>query len=300
VSRPARNETLGMALGLVGVAIFSGSLPATRLALASLDPDFLIAARAAIAGLIAVPVLLARSRAPPWRDAPKLFVCALRLVVGFPGFTSLAMRDLPAAHGAVVVGALPLFTALAGALVDGERPSPAFWLLAALGASVIVGFALYRAGGALQLGDAELLLAVACAALGYAWSAQLSRRMPAYEVISWVVVLALPISAPLSLLWRPMDFGAVSPVAWACLAYLGAMSMYLGFFAWNAGLALGGLARVGQVQLLQPFLTLALAATLLGERIDAETAIAATLVAAIVLAGRRLRVGRVRPALARP
>ena len=279
-----------MALGLVGVAIFSGSLPATRLALASLDPDFLIATRAAIAGLIALPVLIVGRRAPPWRDAPKLALCALCLAVGFPGFTSLAMRDLPAAHGAVVVGALPLFTALAGALVDGERPSPAFWLWAGLGASVIVGFALHRAGGALQLGDAELLLAVACAALGYAWSAQLSRRMPAREVISWVVVLALPLSAPLSLHWRPIDLGAVSPIAWACLAYLGAMSMYFGFFAWNAGLALGGVARVGQVQLLQPFLTLALAATLLGETIDAETGLCALLVAAIVLAGRRTRI----------
>jgi drug/metabolite transporter (DMT)-like permease len=294
VSPQARDETLGMALGLVGVAIFSASLPATRLALTSLDPDFLIAARAAIAGLIALPVLIAGRRAPPWRHAPKLALCALCLAAGFPGFTSLAMRDPPAAHGAVVVGALPLFTALAGALVDGERPSPAFWLWSALGASVIVGFALHRAGGALQRGDAELLLAVASAAFGYAWSAQLSRRMPAREVISWVVVLALPISAPLSLLWRPSDLSAIGPAAWACLAYLGAMSMYFGFFAWNAGLALGGVARVGQVQLLQPFLSLALAATLLGEPIDAETAIAAALVAAIVLAGRRTRIAAAR------
>ena len=290
MNRPAGNETLGMALGLVGVAIFSGSLPATRLALASLDPGFLIAARAAIAGLIAVPILIVGRRAPPWRDAPKLALCALCLVAAFPGLSALAMRDLPAAHGAVVIGVLPLFTALAGALVDGERPSPGFWLLAGLGASVIVGFALHRAGGALRPGDAELLLSVACSALGYAWSAQLSRRMPARDVISWVVVLALPISAPLSLLWRPVELSAVAPTAWACLAYIGAMSMYLGFFACNAGLALGGVARVGQVQLLQPFFSLVLAAALLGEPIDAETAIAAILVAAIVLVGRRTRI----------
>jgi drug/metabolite transporter (DMT)-like permease len=293
VTPPRRAETLGMALGFVGVAVFAATLPATRLAVTSLSPEFLTAARAAIAGLIAIPVLAAGGRAPPWRDFPKLGLSALCLAAGFPGFTGFAMRSLPAAHAGVVVAVLPLATAVVAALIDRERPSPALWASAILGAALVVGFALRRGGGVLEGGDALLLLAVACAALGYTWSAQLSRRMPARDVISWIVVFALPVSAPLSFAWRPADPAEVSALAWACLLYLGAMSMYFGFFAWNAALALGGVARVSQVQLVQPFLTFALAAALLGEAIDAETAICAILAMALVFAGRRLRVAAV-------
>ncbi len=290
MSRSTAAETLGMALGLVAVAVFAGSLPATRLAVASLDANFVTAARAAIAGAIALPVLVAGRRPPPWRDLPRLGLCALCLVGGFPAFTAVALRSLPAAHGGVVLGALPLATACVAALVDRDRPSPAFWLCSGLGAALVVGFAFSRGGGALRAADALLLVAVACAAIGYTVSAQLSRRLSARDVISWVVVLALPISAPLSFAWRPADPGAVAVAAWASLAYLGAMSMYFGFFAWNAGLALGGVARVGQVQLVQPFLTFAIAAVALGERIDAETAVAALAVVALVFASRRARV----------
>ncbi len=292
---PRREETAGLALGFLGVAIFAATLPTTRAAVASLNPQFLTAARAAIAGLLAIPVLAAGGRAPPWRDFPLLIACALCLAAGFPGFSSFAMRARPAAHAGVVVGALPLATAVAAALIDRERPSAAFWATAILGAALVVGFALHHGGSALQGDDALLLAAVASAAVGYTWSAQLSRRMPAREVISWIVVLALPVSAPLSFLWRPDDPAHVPVLAWGCLVYLGAMSMYLGFFAWNAGLALGGVARVAQVQLAQPFLTLALAAWLLGERIDAETVSCATLVVALVFVGRRLRVARAQP-----
>jgi drug/metabolite transporter (DMT)-like permease len=185
---------------------------------------------------------------------------------------------------------MPLATAAFAALVDRDRPSPAFWLCSGLGAALVVGFALSRGGGTLQPGDALLLGAVACGAVGYTWSAQLSRRLSPPEVISWIVVLALPVSLPLSLMWRPADLGAVDPLAWASLAYIGAMAMYFGYFAWNAGLALGGVARVSQVQLLQPFLTFAIAVALLGEKIDAETAISALAVVALVLASRRARV----------
>jgi drug/metabolite transporter (DMT)-like permease len=286
-----------MALGFVAVAVFAGSLPATRLAVASLDANFVTAARAAIAGLIALPILVVGRRPPPWRELPKLSLCALCLVAGFPAFTAVALRSLPSAHGGVVLGALPLATAVVAALVDRDRPSPTFWLCSGFGAALVVGFALSRGGGSLRAADALLLVAVACAAVGYTLSAQLSRRLSAREVISWIVVLALPISAPLSLAWRPADLGAVAPAAWASLAYLGAMSMYLGFFAWNAGLALGGVARVSQAQLVQPFLTFAIAAALLGERIDAETAICALAVVALVLASRRPRVNAPRTAV---
>ena len=299
MNRPAAAATLGIALGLVAVAVFAGSLPATRLAVASLDANFVTAARAAIAGLIALPTLVFSRRAPRRRDLPKLGLCALCLVAGFPAFTALALRSLPASHGGAVLGAMPLATAAFAALVDRDRPSRAFWLCSGLGAALVVGFALSRGGGALQPGDALLFGAVACAACGYTWSAQLSRRLSSPETISWIVVLALPASLPLSLVWRPADLGAVAPLAWASLAYLGVMSMYFGYFAWSAGLALGGVARVSQVQLLQPFLSFAIAAVGLGERIDAETAITALLVVALVLASRRTRVVVLRTAAAR-
>jgi drug/metabolite transporter (DMT)-like permease len=282
-------ETLGMALGLIGVAIFAATLPLTRLALSSFGPGFLTAARAAIAGLIAIPVLVAGGRPIPWSDAGTIALAALLLAAGFPGFTSLAMRGLPAAHAGVIVGGLPLATVVASALIEGERPSAAFWAAAVAGAAVVVGFALHHGGESLRGGDALLLLAVASAAVGYTLSGRLARRMPAGDVISWVVVVSLPVSLALTIAWRPADWSAPTPAAWASLAYLGAMSMYLGFFAWNAGLALGGVARVSQVQLLQTFLTIAIAAALLGERIDPETMVCAALIVALVFVGRRLR-----------
>jgi drug/metabolite transporter (DMT)-like permease len=282
-------ETLGMALGLIGVAIFAATLPLTRLALSSFGPGFLTAARAAIAGLIAIPVLVAGGRPIPWSDAGTIALAALLLAAGFPGFTSLAMRGLPAAHAGVIVGGLPLATVVASALIEGERPSAAFWAAAVAGAAVVVGFALHHGGESLRGGDALLLLAVASAAVGYTLSARLARRMPPGDVISWVVVVSLPVSLALTIAWRPADWSTPTPAAWASLAYLGAMSMYLGFFAWNAGLALGGVARVSQVQLLQTFLTIAIAAALLGERIDAETMVCAALIVALVFVGRRLR-----------
>jgi drug/metabolite transporter (DMT)-like permease/uncharacterized protein YjiS (DUF1127 family) len=282
-----REEDIGLMLGFVAVVIFAATLPLTRLAVPTLGAPFLTAGRALIAGLIALPVLAAGGRAPPWRRMPRLGLAALCLVVGFPGFSSLAMRSLPAAHAAVVIGVLPLATALAAALIGRERPTLAFWACAVLGAALVGGFALHRGGGALQAGDALLLLAIAAAAVGYALAGQLSREMPARDVISWIVVLALPLSAPLAWAFAPPQLASVPASAWACLAYLGTMSMYLGFFAWNAGMARGGVARVAQTQLAQPFITIAMSAPLLGERIDAETVLCAALVVALVFVGRR-------------
>jgi drug/metabolite transporter (DMT)-like permease len=288
--QPREPEGLGLLLGLLGVAIFAATLPLTRLAVPSLGPEFLTSARALIAGLLAAGFLLAGRRPPPRPQLPRLCLAALCLAVGFPVFSSFAMRSLPAAHGGVVIGVLPLATVVVAALIARERPSPSFWACALLGALLVGGFALHRGGGALQWGDGLLLLAIGSAALGYTLSAQLSREMPARDVISWIVVIALPVSAPLTWLYRPAEPALVPLFAWACLAYLGAMSMYLGFFAWNAGLALGGVARVSQTQLAQPFITIGLSALLLGERLDVETFVFATLVVGLVFAGRRLRV----------
>ena len=290
-----RRETPGFLLGFIGVAIFGATLPATRLAVVSFDPWFVTFARASGAALLAAALLAVLRRPFPRRHGFLLGVAALTLVVGFPGFSSLAMASVPAAHGGVVLGVLPLATAAAAVIVNGERPSPVFWLLAVLGAGLVTAFAL-RDGpggplGGFAAGDIWLAAAAASAALGYAISGRLARQMPGWEVISWALMIALPLAAPLTvLLWQPAYLAAPGS-HWAALGYLAVFSMFLGFFAWNAGLALGGVARVGQVQLLQTFITLAISAAILGEAVSGEMLAFALAVSAIVLLGAKARVG---------
>ncbi len=291
-----RRETLGFLLGFVGVAIFGATLPATRLAIVSFDPWFITFARASAAALLAAIPLIVLRRPFPRRHGFLLGLAALTLVVGFPGFSSLAMKSVPAAHGGVVLGVLPLATAVAAMLVNGERPSARFWLLAVIGAGLVAAFALRdsRGGphGGFAAGDIWLAAAAASAALGYAISGRLARQMPGWEVISWALLIALPVAAPLTvLLWRPAYLAAPGS-HWTALGYLAAFSMFLGFFAWNAGLALGGVARVGQVQLLQTFITLAISAAILGEVISGEMLGFALAVSGIVVLGGKARVGR--------
>ena len=206
---------------------------------------------------------------------------------GFPLFSAYAMRHVPASHGAVVIGLLPLATAVAGALLAHERPSPRFWACALAGSAVVAGFALWEGGGALQLADLLLVGAVISAAIGYAEGGRLSRTLGGWQVISWALVLAAPFAAIPTWLSLDARMAAAPWTAWAAFAYVAAVSMYLGFFAWYKGLALGGIAAVGQVQLLQPFFTLFASALLLGERLDAATFVAAALVVATIAVGRR-------------
>ncbi len=287
-----RRETLGFLLGFVGVVIFGATLPATRLAVVSFDPWFITFARATGAALPAIILLAVLRRPFPRGHGVLLSLAALMLVVGFPGFSSLAMQTVPAAHGGVVLGILPLATAAAAVIVNGERPSPAFWLLALAGAGLVAAFALRDNASGFAGGDIWLAAAALSAAFGYAISGRLARQMPGWEVISWALLIALPVAAPLTaLLWQPA-YWAVPASQWTALGYLAAFSMFLGFFAWNAGLALGGVARVSQVQLLQTFVTLAISAAILGEAVSAEMIAFALAVSAIVLLGRKARVGR--------
>jgi len=284
---------LGLLLGLVGVVIFGGTLPATRLATPELGFGFLAAGRAAGAGLMALAALTALRRpVPDGRTLGVLALIAICLVWGFPLFSGFAMTRASSSHGGVVLAVLPLATALAGAWLGGERPSRRFWTFAALGAALVLSFALWRGDGGttgVGLGDLSLLASVASASIGYALSARLARTMPGWEVISWAVVLSLPLSLPVAVRLAPLEPAAVSAASWAAFAYVTAMSQYVGFFAWNAGLALGGVARVSQVQLLQSFVTLAIAALLLAEPIDAPTIACAAAVVAVVALGRRER-----------
>jgi drug/metabolite transporter (DMT)-like permease len=282
-------ELLGFLLGFVGVAVFAGTLPFTRLAVAGLDPFFVSAGRAALSGLLAgLTLLLLRRRLPDRRTLAELALIALCLVGGFPVFTALAMQSVPASHGGVVLGILPLATALASVVLAGERPRPAFWLAAVAGCALVVGFAVAEGEGGLALGDLHLGLAVVSSAVGYVLSGRIARAgLAGWEVISWVLVLSLPVTIPVSLWLMPAEPAAVPLSSWVGFAYVTLMSQYLGFFAWNAGLALGGIARVSQVQLVQTFLTLIIAAALNGERVDGATWIVAVAVVALVLAARQ-------------
>ena len=286
-----RHPAAGLALGTLGVVIFGGTLPATRLAVAALHPVFVTAGRAAVAGVLASVVLVALRRPVPDRDRwPPLLAGTLFLVCGFPLLSSLALRTAEASHGGVVLAILPLATAAAATLVAGERPSPRFWAFALAGTGLVLAFVVTQSRGSWVAADGLFLLAAASAALGYALSGTLSRSMPGWEVICWQLVVALPVTAAVALAWRPPAGARVPLSAWAGLGYVSLFSMFLGFFAWNAGLALGGVARVGQVQLLQVFVTLGLSALVLGERIAPSTVAFAGLVVMVVAWGRRAQV----------
>jgi drug/metabolite transporter (DMT)-like permease len=284
----AARRRAGFLYGLLGVAAFSLTLPATRVAVVGLDPVFVGLGRAVVAALLAAIVLLVtRAPFPGRRLLPRLAIVAGGVVVGFPLLSAWAMVHVPAAHGAVVIGLLPLATALAGAWLAHERPTRRFWASAVVGSAVVVGFALWQGGGAPHPADALLVLAVAAAAVGYAEGGRLARTLGGWQVISWALVLSAPLLAVPT--WWVSDgrLATASTASWAGFAYVGVVSMFLGFFAWYRGLALGGIGAVGQVQLLQPFLTIFASAWLLGERIDAATLVAAALVIASIAVGRR-------------
>ena len=285
-------ETAGLLVGLVGVIIFGGTLPFTRVALTAFSPWFVTVGRAALASIAAGLLLTALRRRFPRQDLKALLLAGLLLVFGFPILSSIAMQTVPAAHGGVVLGILPLATSIFAAIFAGERPSPLFWACGVAGAAVVVLFAIGDNGMQLVSGDVWLFMAGLSASLGYVISGRLSRHMPGWEVICWALVVTAPASLVATVLAFDPAYLRAPAEAVAAFAYLSFGSMFLGFFAWNVGLAMGGIARVSQVQLLQSFVTLAIAAFLLGEPVGATTIAAGLLVAAIVALGRRARVSR--------
>jgi drug/metabolite transporter (DMT)-like permease len=279
--------TAGWGSGLLGVIIFSGSLPATRVAVADFSPLFLTSARAVIAALLGMALLLALRQARPARaDLFSLVIVALGVVVGFPLLTALALQYITAAHSIVFIGLLPLATAAFGVLRGGERPKPAFWLFSILGAATVAGFALSRSDGGSVAGDLLMIAAILLCGLGYAEGATLSRRLGGWQVISWALLLSLPMMALITLLTLPGSWSGIGTPAWLSLAYVSVFSMLVGFIFWYRGLARGGIAGVGQLQLLQPFFGLILAAVLLHEPI-AWTMIASTIVVVLCVAGAK-------------
>lgn len=290
--------TKGLWLGLLGIVIFSVTLPMTRLAVGTPDAPqmsglFIAMGRAVVAaGLSTLFLIATRARFPAAVDWLPLAITAGGIVFGFPLFTSIAMRHVEAMHASVIVGVLPLATAAVGALLHRQRPSIGFWLCATLGSALVVLFALLRSGSSgltISFADTLLLAAMLCAAVGYGYGGRLSQHMRAEHVICWALIFSLPITIPLSIYSWPTQ--TIKPTAWAGFAYVAVFSMWLGFFAWYRGLALGGTVRVSQVQLVQPFLSMLFAIPLLGEKLDAVTVGFGLAVIATVFIGKKMPVG---------
>jgi drug/metabolite transporter (DMT)-like permease len=284
----------GLWLGALGVVIFALTFPMTRLAVGpseapQLTPAFVTAGRAAGAGVLSLAYLwITGASRPTRRELPPLLLSAMGTVIGFPLGIALALREVPAMHAAVVTGVLPLATAAVAAWALRQRASTGFWACAVLGCALVLAFAWQQGGGALSGADGWLLFAVGSAAGGYVAGARVAAERPAEQVISWVLALSLPFTAPVA--WASWPTEPASAAAWGGFAYVTLFSMWLGFFAWYRGLALGGTLRVSQVQLLQPFLALLFAVPLLGERLEPATLGFALAVMGVVLLGRHMPV----------
>ena len=295
----------GLLLGLLGVVIFAATGPLTKLAVGPLDapqlsPWFVTFGRAAVAGglsliYLTLQALVGSLKTPTGREWRLLGLTALGVVVGFPLFLALALRFVPSTHGAVVTGLLPLATAVVAALWFRQRPSPAFWGCALVGTGLVLAFMVLRSADsaghlAVHQADVFLLVAMLSAAVGYVSGARLTPSLGAERVICWALVISLPITLPMAWASAPADASAIRTSSWGAFAYLAVFSMWLGFFAWYRGLALGGAVRVSQTQLVQPFLSLLMAAPLLGEALDGITLGFGLAVIATVFVSKKLAV----------
>jgi drug/metabolite transporter (DMT)-like permease len=282
-----KSTTSGWINGFIGMVIFSGSLPATRAAVTGFEPIFLTMARASIAGALACMLLLGfRQARPKARDALALALVATCVVLGFPLLTALALQHMTSAHSLVFIGLLPLSTALFGVLRGGDRPRPVFWLFSGLGSLLVMGFAFSHGMTSSPVGDAMMTAAILICGLGYAEGARLSRHLGGWQVICWALTLALPVSLVMTILSMPASFAMVQTNAWIGLGYVSVFSMLVGFVFWYRGLSQGGIAAVGQLQLLQPFFGLSLAATLLHEPVSTTMIATTSAVIACVIGAR--------------
>ncbi len=286
-----REDWEGMALGLMGVMAFGLTLPITRLIVPYLDPVFIGSGRASLAALCAA-ILLFHQRAPlpNRRQIRSLLIVALGVVFGFPILSSLAMLSVPASHGGVVLGLLPLMTAVAAVFVTHERPSLGFWITATLGSLLVVTYVLGQGGTTLELGDLALVGAILCAATGYAVGGVLSKEMGGWQVICWALVLGFPVSIVPTVIFAPEAPGLLPFTVWLGFLYLALVSQLFGFFLWNKGLAMAGVARVSQTQLVQPFVTLIASVWLLNEVLTTRTWLFACLVVLVVAIGKTMPV----------
>lgn len=300
----ASKEKEALLWGLIGVTLFAATLPFTRLAVGSveapqLSPWFVTFGRAAVAGALSVLYLLwQRSRGklniPTRSEWPLVAMTAFGVIVGFPLFLALALRQVPSTHGAVVTALLPLSTALLGALWFKQRPSQGFWACAVMGSGLVLAFMLWRqwqATGNIYLGTANiyLIIAMTTGAFGYIGGARLTPRLGSEQVICWVLVSCLPLTVPIAWIFAPVQPASIAAMSWVGFMYVALFSMWIGFFAWYRALALGAV-RVSQVQLIQPFLSLLFAVPLVGESLDMLTVFFAIAVIATVYVGKKMPV----------
>ena len=287
----------GVLWGLLGILIFSFTLPFTRIAVATINPLFLTTGRAALAALFALIVFaVVRPQRPNKNQVIRLIVVAAGVVIGFPLFTSLALQSVPSAHGTVVIALLPAVTALFVVIRTGERPSPLFWVASIAGAIAVLAFlALSNGISGFSLPDIFLVLAVISAAMGYTEGGLLSRELGSWQTICWALIIALPVMAPLTAINVAIAPLSHDPVAWLCFLYTAIFSMFLGFFAWYRGLAIGPMTSVSQVQLSQPVFTLIWSAAILGETLTPDILIGGAVVIALAFTAVRARVKTTTP-----
>ncbi|MHA7610394.1 DMT family transporter [Elizabethkingia meningoseptica] len=267
---PVESSAKGWINGFIGVLLFSGSLPATKVAVMEMSPYFVSTARASIAGVLALAVLIIfKEKLPAKQQIIPLMLVSIGAVIGFPLLSAMALQYFTSAHSIVFIGLLPLATAIFGIMRGGEKaPKPLFWIFSVLGSLLVVGYAFSQGISAAPIGDMLMILAVILCALGYAEGAKLSKSLGGWQVISWALVISLPVMIPLTILFIPEDPKTISVTAWTGVGYVALFSMFIGFIFWYKGLAQGGIAAVGQLQQLQPFFALALAATLLHEQVS--------------------------------
>lgn len=296
---PSGSPARGLFFGFLGVLIFSFTLPMTRISVAELAPLFVSNGRAVVAGTLAIAVLaFARQRLPRGRQWLRLAVVAGGVIFGFPLFTSFALQTVPSAHGAVVIGLLPAATAVAAVIRGKERPSLTFWLASGAGVLSVVAFVAIAGGGleGLRPGDLLLLGAVVTAAIGYAEGALLAREIGSWQTICWALVLALPVTVTITAVLVAPGWPQAGAPAWIGFGYMALFSMFLGFFAWYRGLAIGPIARVSQIQLVQPVLTIVWSALLVGEALDWTVWVGAVVVILFAALAVRARVRAARAA----
>ena len=255
--------------GFLGVLIFSGSLPATRLAVQGMSPFFLTFMRASVAGVLAIALLLLfRQKLPQRNQVFSLIIVAAGVVIGFPLLTAIALQHITSSHSVVFLGLLPLATAVFGVIRAGERPRLPFWIFSALGSLLVGGYALSQNASVSLFGDLLMLASVLVCGLGYAEGARLSRELGGWQVICWALIISLPLMLMAACVTMPENINAITIKSWLALGYVSLFSMLIGFIFWYKGLATGGITAVSQLQLLQPFFGLGLSALLLSETVS--------------------------------
>ena len=286
-------ETKGMLIGFIGILIFSLTLPISKIAVVSFSPYFIAFGRASLAGLVALAYLsYQQAPLPSKTDLAKLAVIAMGVVFGFPIFTTVAMKEGSSSHGAVILGMMPLATTVIGVIRFKERPSIGFWLVSILGAGLVIIYALLKSSGSFTYIDGLLVLGGICACIGYVEGGELSRKMNPRAVISWALVISLPINLVMTYFTFSSIYLNADVIAWTSFVYLSLFPMYLGFFFWYEGLAIGGIARVSQVQLIQPFCTLLASSFFLGDHLTTMNMVFAFLVVSTVILSKRMLVKR--------